>query len=65
LLGELLFNKVLLKTKIKNQARKILLACLHASPSLLASFLGFGYFWLDLLPLVSVDRFTVACLQRH
>jgi hypothetical protein len=49
----------LLKTKKKNKLRRFcLLACL------LASFLGFGYFWLDLLPLAFVDLFTVACLQR-
>ncbi len=41
------------------------LACFSFLPSLLASFLGFGYFWLDLLPLVFVDLFTVACLQRY
>jgi hypothetical protein len=35
-------------------------ACLLASPS----FLGFGYFWLFLLPLVFFDLLTVACLQR-
>jgi hypothetical protein len=34
-----------------------LLACLLLLRSLLASFLGFGYFWLDLLPLVFVDLF--------
>jgi hypothetical protein len=49
----------LLKTQKKHKlGRFCLLACFLPLPSLLASFLGFGYFWLDLLPLVFVDLFA-------